>query len=47
MEIELIPLVLRRYLDQFLTDPWKGASGNEVTVIGKQKYLRQIIFIEY
>lgn len=47
MEIVLIQLVLRRYLEQFLTDPGKDASENEVTVIGMQKHLSQIISIEY
>ena len=47
MEIVLIQSVFGRYIDQFLIGPQKGASKNEVIVIGMQKYLVQIISIEY
>lgn len=47
METALIQLVLGRYTDQFLTGPQKGPSNNEVIVMGMQKYLSQIISIEY
>lgn len=47
MEIVLIQSVLGRYIDQFLIGLQKGPSKNEVMVIGMQKYLGQIISIEY